>query len=179
MGLLSSIGRLDFCIPQGSVLGPFLFLLYTAELFSAVRSHQHKKAGSTLIRWWYTAASQCIGLPIIGRSSAVLGVHRGDRWLDAGKQTQIEHWQNPTDLDRNAPAAVKGRHQWDRTAVGHGIVLHICVELWHDSRQSAQDDRSCRRSLSILLLSTTPDTFNQAVADIRWQENASECICHE
>ena len=53
---------------------------------------------------------------------------------------------------------------------GHGIVLDICVGLGRDSQQSAQDDRSRRGSLSILFLSTVPDTFDQAVADIRCQE---------
>ena len=37
-------------------------------------------------------------------------MHRGDRRLDALKQTRNEHRQNPADLDRNAPVAVKGRH---------------------------------------------------------------------
>ena len=120
----------------------------------AVRSHQQKGPGSTLIRWWYAGASQCTSLRIICRSSEVIGVHQGDRRLDAVKQTQNEHRQNqmrsgcearevwmlkeicdaysitdllgknPADLDRNAPAAVKGRHQWDRTAAGWTRVVH-------------------------------------------------------
>ena len=74
-------------------------------------------------------------------STFASATHNCDRRLDAVKQTQNEHRQNPADLDRNAPAAVKGRHQWDRTAAGHGIVLDICVGLGRDSWQSAQDDR--------------------------------------
>ena len=36
MGQLSSIGQLDFGVPQGLVLGSLLFLLYTAELFEVI-----------------------------------------------------------------------------------------------------------------------------------------------
>ena len=101
---LSSICRLDFGFPQGSVLDPLLLLLYTVELLEVINR-------KVLVAHSYAGASQFTSLRITGRSSAVLGVHRGDRRLDAVKQTQNEHRQNPADLDRNAPAAVKGRHQ--------------------------------------------------------------------
>ena len=39
-GDLSSIQPVPFSVPQGSVLGPLLYVLYTAELFHVVARHQ-------------------------------------------------------------------------------------------------------------------------------------------
>ena len=38
-GELSTIQLVPFGVPQGSVLGPLLYVLYTAELFSVVAQH--------------------------------------------------------------------------------------------------------------------------------------------
>ena len=39
-GELSSIQSLLFSVPQSRVLGPLLYVLYTAELFSVIAQHQ-------------------------------------------------------------------------------------------------------------------------------------------
>ena len=177
MGRLSSIGRLDFGVPQGSVLG--LLAPFPAVHCWAVRSHQQKGPGSTPIRW-------CISVYQPPNHRSHLGSSRRASRRSTVGCSQTDNYRLKMNTDKTQLIWIGTLQQLSKVDINeiklqlrHGIVLHICVGHGADSRHSAQDDRSCRGSLSVLFFSTTPDTFDQAVANIRCQKNASECVRYE
>ena len=55
-------------VPQGSVLGPFLFTLYTSKMFELVENRRHAYADAP--HYWLLFASQQTGLLLLNRDLA-------------------------------------------------------------------------------------------------------------
>ena len=143
-----SYGRLDFSVPQGSVLCPIFFLLYTAELFEVINRKElvaHSHADDTEVHLSVPASESSVAAG--SSQSAMRRSTVGCRQTDSTKQLiWIGTCQQLSKVGINEIEL--------RLNMVSFSSLHVCVVPGRDSPQSAQDDRSCRGSLSILFLST-------------------------
>ena len=83
-GERSATSRVSSGVPQGSVLGPVLFLLYTADVLQITQRHglkSHSYADDIQL--------YCSGKAATGCHECQDGcVHRGNQWMDDGESIE-------------------------------------------------------------------------------------------
>ena len=143
MGQLSSTGHLNFGVPQRSVLGPLLFLLYTAELSEIYRRKglvAHSFADDLQVYLSLPAAEAVAAVQQFTES-----VKLTDRWMQCNR---LKLNTDNTQLDGNAPTNVEGQYRQDQPTRQHSSFLFECVGPGCAHGWSDQDVGSRRRTMS-------------------------------
>jgi len=112
LGQLSEVCHLLFGVPQGSVLGTLLFLLYVAEVAETLTAHDfkgHSYADDT--QMYISVRAPDVVDAAVHLSNCIVS-------LELDEQPPLEDEPRQLDsatLDRNAAAAVQSRRQRSRT----------------------------------------------------------------
>ena len=133
-GQLSGILRLVFGVPQGSVLGPLLLLLYTAELLDIIKGEgmkAHSYANDTQVRVSTGAADA--GTVVQRFVSCTESI---ESWMSSNR-LKLDADQIADDMDRIQTTACQSRHQGVPAVVcQHSISVFIstvnspCRIMW-------------------------------------------------
>ena len=84
-GERSATSRVSSGVPQGSVLGPVLFLLYTADVLQITQRHGLKSHSYADDIQLYCSGKAATGQIMNAR---MVCVHRGNQWMDDGESIE-------------------------------------------------------------------------------------------
>ena len=159
-------------VPQGSILGPvlFLFLLYCANVTNIAEQvgMGHLYADDTqlsTVRHAHPHQRQCDWLPAWRNWT--------NRWSHI---VSIQRWKDTGYMDWNPSAAPQRRHCRSDAERSPQQDVAQCHMTWHRGRRWADICATFKASIRALLLQSTPSAVDNQTNVLRWQrQNACSC----
>jgi len=165
-GQLSTVVELLFGVPQGSVLGSLLSLLYTAELFEITTS-------TGLVGHSYADDTQVyISAPAASASVSTQRFTSCVERIDEKQQTANERRQDTARVARNSTAVCQADHHRAPTAFCPRQAFVRSDRPWCQYRWSANYGRPHRRATPVVLIPTTPASDGEILTDFGGREDA-------